>query len=57
MEDGGIENGGHRKDLVFLYVHMVGLEKVKWWKKICLIEKKIKHRKWYLYKLIHTPVT
>ena len=29
MEEWGIENGGHRKDLVFLYVHMVGLEKVK----------------------------
>ena len=29
MEDGGIENGGHGKDLVFLNVNLVGHEKVK----------------------------
>ena len=29
MEEWGIENGGHRKDLVFFYVSLVGLEKVK----------------------------
>ena len=40
MEEWGIENGGHRKDLVFLYVNLVGCEKVKWWKTFCLIEKK-----------------
>ena len=29
MEEWGIENGGHRKDLVFLYVNLVGRAKVK----------------------------
>ena len=39
MEDGGIENGGHRKDLVFLYVSLAGHEKVKWWKGSAQYEK------------------
>ena len=29
MEEWGIENNGHRKDLVFLNVNLVGHEKVK----------------------------
>ena len=29
IEEWGIENGGHRKDLFFLYVNLVGREKVK----------------------------
>ena len=32
MNEWGIENYGHRKDLVFLYVSLFGYEKVKWWK-------------------------
>ena len=29
MQEWGIENGGHRKDLVFLYVNLVGVRNLK----------------------------
>ena len=47
MKEWGIENCGHRKNLVFLYVSLAGHEKVKWWNGRAQYENNVhKMRRW-----------